>query len=665
VASITNVNTSGLNFSGLATGIDTDKIITGLTKINQNRIDLLKSRESGITTKQTAFAQIKGLLFDFQSKTTALARSAGGSFDGRKATVSDTTIATAVAGTSAVPGTYTLSVSALAKANQVASQGFVDPNAQIKQGSVSLQVGTGSAISITVDSRNNTLQGLADSINAAGGDVKASIINDGSATPYRLALTATKTGAVNAINVTNNLTTGAGADINLTNNTLQAASDAVVKLGSGAGALTVTSASNQLNGLIPGVTLNVAQADPSKTFTLTVSNDTDATKTALKDFVNSYNATIDFISSQSKFDSKTQTAGVLLGNRDAAGIADELAQALSTTIPGLSSSANRISSVGLSLGDNRKLTLDEGKLDQALSGQTGATLGDLKRLFAISGTTDNPGVAFVFGSNTTKPSGTTPYQVNVTAPATRAVVTASTALGSSIVLTPPNNSLSLKLNGLTASGVTLDPGTYTAEELVSLLQQKINSNSSLNGNLVTVGLTTDNKLTITSQRYGAGSTISFGPGTNIPGLGFTGSETAVGTDVKGEFRVDGLVEAATGTGQTLTGVAGNKNTDGLQVRATTNTATTANLTVTQGLAGRVNSILGKYLNTTSGRLKTIDDGFQKQVDDIEKNITGQNDMLETKKNALLLRFAAMESAVSNLKGLQSQLTAMFSSISSK
>lgn len=665
MASVTNVNTSGLNFSGLATGIDTDKLITGLTKINQSRIDALKANETDITTKQTAFATIKGLLFDLQSKTSSLARSAGGSFDGRKATTSDATTLTAVAGTAAVPGTYTLSVEALAQGNQLASQGFVDPNAQIKQGTLTLQVGTSDAVTVTVDSRNNTLQGLADSINTAGKDVRAAVINDGSGTPYRLTLTATKTGAANAINVTNNLTTGTGADIDPANTVLQTASDATVKLGSGAGALTVTSATNQFNGLIPGVTLNALAANPGKPVTLTVANDTDAVKQSLKDFVDSYNATIDFISSQSKFDAKTQTAGVLLGNRDAAGIADELASSLTATIPGLNSAANRLSTVGLSLDNSRKLVLDENKLDQALSGETGATIPDLKKLFSLSGSSDNPGVAFVFGSNTTKSSGATPYQVQVTAPATRAVVTASSSLGTSIILSPPNNSLSLKLNGLASTGITLDPGTYTPEEIVALLQQKINANSALGGNLVTVGLDASNKLTITSQRYGAGSTVSFGTGTNIPDLGFTGTETATGTDVVGQFLVDGNVETATGTGQTLTGTIGNANTDGLQVRATTSTATTANLTVTQGLAGRVNSILNKYLDSTSGRLKTIGDGFQKQVDDIETNISKQNDLLASKTDELTQQFAAMESAVNNLKGIQSQLTSMFSSISSK
>jgi flagellar hook-associated protein 2 len=663
VASVTSLNSSGLNFSGLATGIDTDKIITGLTQFNQNRIDLLKSKQADITTKQTAFATLKGTLFDLQSKTSALSRAAGGAFDGRKVTSSYEDGLTAVAGTAAIPGTYAISVQSLATSNQIASQGFVDPNAQIKQGTLTLRVGSGETATVTVDDRNDTLQGLADSINAAGKDVRASIINDGSGTPFRLALTASKTGAANAIAVTNNLTTGTGAAIDPLATTLQAAADASVKLGTGTGAITVTSATNQVNGLISGVSLNLLAADPAKPITLTVATDTEAATTALKEFVTSYNATVDFINSQSKFDPKTQTGGVLLGNRDSATVLDELSAALTTTVPGLSTSANRLSSVGLSIGEGRKLVLDEGKLGQALSGSTGATLADLKRLFAQSGTTNNPGVAFVVGSNKTKPSGATPYQVQVTAPATRAVVIGSPLAGA-ITLSPPNNSLLLKLNGLTSTGITLDPGTYTPEQAVAHLQQKINTNAALNGNLVTVGLDESNRIQITSQRYGAGSTVSFGAGTSIPGLGFTGTESDSGTDVAGQFLVNGVTETATGAGQVLTGSTGNANTEGLQVRATADGPTTADLTVSEGLAARVSGVLSKYLDASNGRLKTLGDGFQKQVDDIDKTIAKQNDTMEAKKNALILQFAAMESAVNNLKGVQSQLTSLFASLSS-
>lgn len=661
MSSVGSVSQNGLSFTGLATGIDTSSIITGLTSISQKRIDALKSRQADIATKQTAFAAIQGQLYDLQSKTAALARSAGGAFDGRTATVSDTTAVTAAAGTAAIPGNYQLTVTSLAKAAQVASGGFADPNAALKTGTLSIQVGTGTAVNITVDSRNNTLQGLADSINSVGGDVRASVINDGTSTPYRLLLTSNKTGATNAITVTNNLTGGTGAAIDPAAQTVQAATDAQVKLGSGSGAVTLTSASNVVNNLIPGVTLTLQSADPNKVVTVGVANDTSAAVSAVSDFVKSFNAVKDLIATQTSFDSTTGKGGTLLGNRDVVDLANQLSDALTASIPGLSSSANRLSSLGLSFDDNGKLVLDQNKLTAALNGDTGAAITDFKKLFALSGTSDNPGVAFAIGTSKTQPSAGAPYTVNVVTPATRAVVIATGPPGGTVIITPANNALQIKLNRLISLGVTVDSGTYTATDLAALasqLQLKINSNPAAAGNPVSVGVTSDGRFQISSQQYGSGAAVAVTGGSAASALGFSGTESASGTDIVGNFTANGVTEAATGAGQVLTGRPGNANTDGLQVRSSLTAPGTANVTVTQGLASRLNSVLERYLNATTGKLKTINDQFTQQTTDLDKTIQTQNDILKAKTDQLTQQFAELESTVSNLKSVGATLTAL-------
>ncbi len=396
-----------------------------------------------------------------------------------------------------------------------------------------------------------------------------------------------------------------------------------------------------------------------------MANDTAAASKSVQDFVDSFNGIIDFINKQSTFDSASQSAGILLGNRDASGLKDELSAAITTSIPGLNPAANRLSSVGLSFGDDGKLVLDQGKLTQALSGATGASANDLKRLFGLTGTSDNPGVNFVLGTDDTKPSGVSPYQVQITSPATRATVIATNAVGTTITLSPPNNVLLLKLNGLVSSDISLDSGTYSPDQLVSLLQQKINANSALKSNFVTVSLSATNQLQITSQQYGSASQVAIAGGTALSALGFSGSETANGTDVAGSFIVNGTTESANGSGQTLFGISGNVNTAGMQVKSTLTAAGAANLTVTQGLASRLNQVLKKYLDPTNGRFKTLDSGYQLSVDDIEKTITRQNSVLDDKTTQLRAQFAAMESAVNQLKGVQSQLASFVPASTSK
>ncbi len=663
MSAVRATNTNGLNFGGLATGIDTTKLVEGLTKINQRRIDALNQQKAGIVTKQTAFAKLQGKLFDLQFKTNALARSAGGAFDGRKATVSDETAIGVAAGTAAQPGTFELTVNALARAAQVASQGFTDANAQIKEGTLTLQVGTGTATTVTVDSRNNTLQGLADSINAAGGEVRASIVNDGSAAPFRLMLSSTKTGAANAISVTNNLTAGTGASIDPAARVVQAASDSSVTVGSGPGALTVTGATNTVNRLIPGVSLNLLRAEPGKTVSLTVANDTASTVKAVSEFVAAFNDVRDFLNEQTRFDSETRAAGVLQGNRDAAQVADELAAAITATVPGANPNANRLSAVGIAFGDKGKLTFDESKLTAALSGQGGVTPADLKKLFALSGTSDNPGVEFVLGGPKTQPTAAGPLVATVTAPAMRAVVVGSQTVAPFVVISPPDNAISVKVNGLLASGVTLTPGTYTPETLVAMLQERINASPALDGNFVSAALD-GGRIKLSSQQFGASSSVEVVSGSALPALGFAEGQRATGTDVVGSFVVNGATEPATGTGQVLSGTAGNATTDGLQVRATLSAPGSANVNVSRGLAGRLGAVLNKLLDPASGRLKALNDSFGQQVANLDKSVARQNDLMQSRISDLEAKFAAMESSVNQLKGLQTQLSSLAVNFSS-
>jgi flagellar hook-associated protein 2 len=100
----------------------------------------------------------------------------------------------------------------------------------------------------------------------------------------------------------------------------------------GGGALTVSSPTNQVNGLIPGVSLNVLKEN--QTVSVTVRQDTEATVKAVGEFVAAFNGVKDLIADQTRFDPGTQAAGVLLGNRDVAELANELSAACRPPSPG-------------------------------------------------------------------------------------------------------------------------------------------------------------------------------------------------------------------------------------------------------------------------------------------------------------------------------------------
>jgi flagellar hook-associated protein 2 len=652
-------NGSLLSFSGLASGIDSASIITALTKFNQQQIDQLDNQKTAIATKQSAFATLQSDLSALQTATNALTAPVNGAFTSFTATPSDPTALSAIAGTAAVPGNYTLTVGSLAQSEQVASQGFADPNATLQQGTFSVQVGSAPATTVTIDGNNNTLQGLADAINTAGGDVSASVINDGSATPYRLLLTSDKTGAANAISVTNNLTSGPGATIDATNTVIQAATDAKVTLGSGSNALTVTSPTDQINSLIPGVSLNLLSADPTKQLTLTVAHDTTAAVTGVQNFVTAYNAVHDYVAKQTAYDPTGANTGVLLGNSDAPALNNALSDALSNTVGGLNASANQLSAAGLAFTSSGDLTFTSDTLTSALNGQTpGVSPTDIKNLFGVSGTSDNTGVKFVAGNSNTQPSAGTPYQVQITAPATRATVVASGPPANSITISPPNNTLSVQVNGLLAYGFTLPTGTYTADSVLGVLQTAINSVPALQGNSVSVGLNSTGQIQITSQQYGSGSQVAVTGGSAASLLGFKGTESATGTNVAGNFVVNGKTEAATGTGQYLVGNSGNANTAGLDVQSTLTAPGSANVTVSQGLASNLNTVLNSYLDPTNGKLVNINNSLNQQTTSINTTISQQNTILSQKTTQLQAEFAQMETSINSLKSVQTQLSSL-------
>lgn len=653
---------SGLSFSGLASGIDTEKVIEGLLGIQQARISQLEARRDLIGFEQATFKGFEAQLLELQSQAGRLARTFSGPFDARKVTSSDESLVSAAAGSTAVPGSYTLKVNGLAQNHQIASAGFGNANAALKTGTLSIQVGTGAATTVTIDSGNNTLQGLADAINNSGAGVVASVINDGSANPYRLLLSSKTTGAANQIAITNNLTTGSGQDIDLdpATRTIQSAADAEIVLGSGAGAIAVKSASNTVDNLVAGVSVNLHAADPNRTITLKVDHDTEAGRSAVEDFVKAYNKVIDFIDERDDFDAQSQQGGIFLGNRNAVEVETALSSALNSAVANVNSLANRLSAIGVNFDETGRLEIDSGKLNQALSGSLeGVALGDVKKLFSLSGTSTSNGITFISASSKTTAFDAA-IEVDITQAATQASITAGTALPGSITIDGTNRDLTLAFNGKTAT-LQLTEGAYDPATLAQELQTRINDSADFAGARVAVSLE-GGALKITTNEYGSGSSLTVVGGSAVAALGFTAGQGDVGKNVVGKFIVNGVEETATGSGQFLTATSGNAGTDGLQVRVTLTPSEViagpeGSVTLTRGLASQLGQVLDKFLDPTSGRLKNLNDGFQRNIEDINSSISLQSELMELKRDSLVRQFAAMEAAVSRLKSVGDQLTA--------
>ncbi|MEJ2145410.1 MAG: flagellar filament capping protein FliD, partial [Acidobacteriota bacterium] len=265
--------------------LDVSSIVSQLMYAEQAPVRRLNSQISDYQSKIDAYNTLNSNLSDLLSSLNDLDDPEV--FSSKATATSDKSILDASASGSAVQGTYQFQVDRLALYDNFVSDNVFGASSETTgTGSFDLVVGD-STYTITIDSSNNTLDGLRKAINTSGAPVNASIINDG--TGYRLTITSEESGSDSAISVQNNTLTLSDGSTPLTLSRTHDISD-VSELDASltVNGLPVTSSSNQIEDVIEGVTLNLKSASAS-TVTLTVSNDTDTVKEKIQGFVDAYN----------------------------------------------------------------------------------------------------------------------------------------------------------------------------------------------------------------------------------------------------------------------------------------------------------------------------------------------------------------------------------------
>src|SRR5688572_14547653 len=114
-----NGSLSGISFTGLASGIDSQSIVSQLMQIEALPLRRMQQQQAILSNKQSLYASLKSMLVAFNSSASALNTAA--SFNPIKASSSDTDVALATATSSAVAGVYELAVSKLATTHKASS----------------------------------------------------------------------------------------------------------------------------------------------------------------------------------------------------------------------------------------------------------------------------------------------------------------------------------------------------------------------------------------------------------------------------------------------------------------------------------------------------------------------------------------------------------------
>ncbi len=358
---------------GIGSGLDVNNIVESLVEAEgapaRQRLD---SREARLQVQISALGALKSASSDFRSSLSSLKTTS--TFNTRSITANEEGFVSLDAGTASVPGSYRMKVLELAQAQKSATAGFASEAVEVGTGTLTVAIGE-KTIDIEVDESNNNLSGLRDAINdaLAGEGISATLLNvdDGEGgTHTRMLITSEKSGADQAITFSvedadGNNTDATGLSALATENleVLSEAKDAIVEIEG----LTVTSATNKLENVIDGVTIELTKADPDTELEITIAEDHTEVIEAVGAFVEGYNALIASFAGSDSYNSDSEQAGALLGDASVRSFKLSLSRILGTIDREAESAFSSLPAIGITTNEDGTLTLDNSKLEAGLN----------------------------------------------------------------------------------------------------------------------------------------------------------------------------------------------------------------------------------------------------------------------------------------------------------
>lgn len=278
-----------INFGGLASGLDTEAIITALMDVERQPMERLENEKAYLNTRLAAFSDFEGKLNALKSTfedidTADELRSYSANLASEDYFSIETT-------GNSVAGSYDIEVVNLARVQKDVSVGYASSSSSsFSTGTIDINGTT-----ITVES-GDSLGDIADAINAANtGDsatgVSAAIIDDGTENGFRIVLTGEN--ASTSFTASASGVAADGTQLSFTNTQTAQQATAIID------GITIVSDNNTLSNAIPGVNMTLLKANAAgETTHLGVDVDAEGVKAKMDAFVSAYNDILTFISDQ-------------------------------------------------------------------------------------------------------------------------------------------------------------------------------------------------------------------------------------------------------------------------------------------------------------------------------------------------------------------------------
>jgi flagellar hook-associated protein 2 len=421
------MGTVGLSFGSPTSGAGFDvsatvaAILGNLQNVEtpwKNQLSDLESQDTVLSNLGTLFSNLSNdisALTDFQG---VLASKTGSSSDNNVLELTS-------ASPTATAGTHTVIVTNLAQT----SSGYLTPITNASDtlsGAITLQVGaSGTPQTITLNSTDNTLAGLAEAINSSGVGVTAGVLTDASGS--RLSLVSGTSGADGTIQVTSSSlvdTSNANAALAYTSSVTALNAQLTVD------GVALQSASNTVNGLIPGVTFQLLSPSPTETgggleqVQVVIANDDTDVGSTINQFVTDYNAVVSAINSQ-EANTSSGTAEPLYGSPTLSLLQQQLVSGVITQNPNgyldaIQNASDTLSgSISIQVGSGAVQTVTLDSSDNTLAGLASAinsasigvtanvvNNGSGSQLVLVSGTEGSNGVLTVSSAITDSTTST-------------------------------------------------------------------------------------------------------------------------------------------------------------------------------------------------------------------------------------------------------------------
>lgn len=308
--------TSGqINFAGLGNGTDFNQLIEGMVDIERYQIRRMESWKASWEVKMENFKELNTEMLSL--KTTLEGMDTVNEFLSKQTTTTDSSILSATAGADAEVGSHSIVV------NQLARNDIFMTNSGVSSLNTSVFSATsnftfsygGEVITLSNVAAGTTMEGFVNLLNNdpdARGKVRASTIFDGE--NYYLQVYGMDLGADNQVVISNTGSFVFGASDFVETQNAQNSQIRVNGFPSNGSGRWIERATNTVDDVITGLTLNLKDADPAKAIEVGTTVDTDTIKDNIRTFVDQINEVRTLIKEMSAVDSTTGEGSILTGN---------------------------------------------------------------------------------------------------------------------------------------------------------------------------------------------------------------------------------------------------------------------------------------------------------------------------------------------------------------